>query len=81
MLKYALFIVVALPSMVPAADYIEGRSTYSERRMCNSEQSGAIYCVVSPPLEKLTTDCDAGVDCHHMESGQHYSLQRPLTVD
>ena len=81
MLKYALFIVISVPSMAPAADYIEGRSTHTERRICDSDQSGATYCVDAPPLEKLTTDCTAGVDCHHMESGQHYSSQRPLIVD
>lgn len=81
MLKCVLFIAVALPSTAPAADYINGNSNYVERRICHSEQSGGVYCMDVPPIEKLTTNCDVGVDCHHMESGQHYSLQRPLNTN
>jgi hypothetical protein len=80
--KFAFLIALTMPALfIPglgrAADMIveEGRHAPN----CPSEQSGTLYCVETPPVEKLITDCDAGVDCHHMESGQHYSLQRPVS--
>lgn len=81
MIKYMFAIAAFLPSVALGADYIEGTSTHMHQRICKSEQSGAVYCIQAPPLEKLTTDCDPGVDCHHMQSGQHYSVQRPVIVD
>ena len=45
---------------------------------CSREQSGAQYAI-EVPTEKFITNCDPGVDCHHMDSGQHYSLQAPIT--
>lgn len=75
MFRYALFIGLMLPACASAADYI----VYSgEKRHCPMDQAGNQYCIDAPPVEKLITDCDPGVDCHHMQSGQHYSLQSPL---
>jgi hypothetical protein len=54
-----------------------GACGLDDNKYCGREQSGAEY-TVDVPLEKFTTDCDAGVDCHHMQSGQHYSVQSPL---
>ncbi len=78
MFKYAFLIGLILPVSASAADYI-----VIERHAprCPMDQSGNRYCVVVPPVEKLITDCDPGVNCHHMQSGQHYSVQRPVVVE
>jgi hypothetical protein len=79
--KFAFLIALTMPaSVMPAtgwaADYIVQQDRHAPN--CPSQQSGLVYCVQTPPVEKLITDCDDGLDCHHMESGQHYSLQHPV---
>lgn len=75
MFRFALLISLAVPTLASAADYIEGSRSHLN---CPAEPSGNHYCVEAPPVEKLITDCDPGVDCHHMQSGQHYSVQSPV---
>jgi hypothetical protein len=78
MFKFGFLVALVLPLSASAADYV-----VSEHRAvsCPLQQSGSRYCVVVPPVEKLITDCDPGVDCHHMQSGQHYSVQSPVTFE
>jgi hypothetical protein len=78
MFKYAFLACLILPLSASAADYIVRGH---HQKDCHYEQWGNKYCVVTPPVEKLITNCDPGVDCHHMESGQHYSVQRPVLVE
>jgi hypothetical protein len=79
MFKYVLLAGLAvLPFSASAADYIAVERNHAA---CPMDQSGNSYCVVTPPVEKLITDCDPGVDCHHMQSGHHYSVQRPVIVE
>ena len=80
MFKYAVLIGLMLPTYASAADYIQSERT-SQKSRCAQEQWGNHYCVVVPPVEKMITDCDPGVNCHHMESGQHYSIQSPIEVN
>ena len=79
MFKYALLIGFMLPTYASAADYIEHYG--NKNSTCPSDQGGNRYCIDAPPVEKLITDCSPGVDCHHMESGHHYSVQRPVNLD
>ena len=72
MIKYALLASLALPVLAHAADY-----SGAARANCRLEQSGNGYCTVRP-IEKRITNCDPGVDCRHMESGAHYSVQAPV---
>jgi hypothetical protein len=76
--KYAFLIALALPAVASAADYVVESN---DKPRCPTEQTGQVYCVISPPLEKLVSDCEPGKDCHHMESGQHYSLQKPVVAN
>jgi hypothetical protein len=79
MFKYALLISLVLPACASAADYIEHSSNRSHAN-CPSDQGGNRYCIDTPPVEKRITDCDPGVDCHHMQSGHHYSVQSPVNL-
>ncbi|MDB5524672.1 MAG: hypothetical protein JWM58_2435 [Rhizobium sp.] len=81
MLKYALLIGLVLPVSASAADYIQGSDGLREERGCPSEQNGNHYCIDAPPVEKVTTDCEPGMNCTHMQSGQHYSIQSPVRHD
>jgi hypothetical protein len=76
MFKYALLIGLMLPAYASAADYA---TRYSDQPSCRSDQAGNRYCVTTLPVEKLITDCAPGVNCHHMQSGQHYSVQSPIS--
>lgn len=78
MFKFAILVGLLLPLSASAADYVVNRHHAPK---CPLDQSGNRYCVVKPPVEKLVTDCDRGVDCHHMQSGQHYSLQSPARFE
>lgn len=78
MLKYALLIGLTLPAFAFAADY--NASGDFSRKGCRMDQSGNRYCIV-PPIEKRITNCDPGVNCQHMESGAHYSVQAPVVPD
>jgi hypothetical protein len=80
MFKYALLIGFLLPTCASAADMIQ-QASRSSGQSCPMDQSGNRYCIDAPPVEKLITDCDPGKDCHHMESGQHYSVQSPITFN
>jgi len=76
MFKYALLIGLVLPVSALAADYVEGERV---ARNCPMDQSGNRYCR-ELPVEKFITDCEPGMDCHHMQSGAHYSVQTPASL-
>ncbi len=78
MFKYAFLIGLLLPACASAADDIQANRSGSA---CPLDQAGNRYCLDVPPVEKLITNCQPGQDCHHMESGQHYSLQRPVELN
>jgi hypothetical protein len=74
MLRFALALGLALSAQSAGACGLDSDSA------CQREQSGAEYRL-DVPTEKFITDCDAGVNCTHMQSGQHYSVQTPLARD
>jgi hypothetical protein len=78
MLKYALLIGLVLPNDAFAADYIIQED--GSGKNCPLEQWGNRYCQ-EVPVEKVTTDCNFGAECHHMQSGQHYTQQTPIITD
>ena len=82
MLKFLLVIVALMPISAMGADYIEseGAVVKHHHKHCPMAQDGTRHCVEGP-VERWITDCDFGVECHHMQSGQHYTTQRPVIAD
>lgn len=74
MSKFLLFFAILSSASAASACGLDGRK-------CERMQSGDEYVVQQRPVEKITTDCDPGVDCHHMQSGQHYSQQKPAKLE
>ena len=74
MSKYLLFLAFVSAASTAGACGLDGGN-------CQRMQSGDEYVVQQRPVEKIITDCDPGVDCRHMQSGHHYSQQKPVKVD
>jgi hypothetical protein len=81
MIRLLSIAALILPTCASAADLVSyqtsSQTTVVMARNCHIDEIGQKYCV-EVPLEKIITDCEPGMNCTHMQSGQHYSQQSPV---